>query len=400
MAEGITFTDEEAQAIVDEMKADAADAMLWGNLSDSAIKSELEGMVSRMNNVSTLLENMCYKNDYDNTSQYWGALSMNDLSGKGWIRTFCSMNSSALGECARTGSQPTWYRTLSDPQKHTFDVAVGYYRECNSLSKALDELHRLVMFFQLKTSFKLVRLTMNFGDAGIGQDWYQDINDDVQKVDELINQNWTGMEKLATRSNRYYQDNAGKVSRDTLREGFRKARIEDYRFQFEFAKLNKHFDMRSDGTFTVKPDVMAIAKAIDKYTVELTTLDNIEDDTKKAIERCTKVSEALNKCYGDCAIPACVKVADAMLRLKDTIRDFAQTVDHVWSSYKNRDTDDPYCFVRKLPAFSSFKGGYGFEALTADPWHDGTQFQATYRMAARALTGHCESFVKNCGKTF
>ncbi|MBR3257975.1 MAG: hypothetical protein IKF96_03195, partial [Eggerthellaceae bacterium] len=92
--------------------------------------------------------------------------------------------------------------------------------------------------------------------------------------------------------------------------------------------------------------------------------------------------------------------ADAMLRLKDTILDFAQTVDHVWTSYKNRDTDDPYCFVRKLPAFSNFKGGYGFEALTADPWHDGTQFQATYRMAARALGGHCESFVKNCGKTF
>ncbi|MBQ6592806.1 MAG: hypothetical protein IJH98_07940, partial [Solobacterium sp.] len=59
--------------------------------------------------------------------------------------------------------------------------------------------------------------------------------------------------------------------------------------------------------------------------------------------------------------------------------------------------DAPYCFIRILPAFSGVSGRYGFQALNADPWHDGTWFYQLYQSAARALSEHCRDYVYNHG---
>jgi hypothetical protein len=131
--------------------------------------------------------------------------------------------------------------------------------------------------------------------------------------------------------------------------------------------------------------------------LQIASLNNIEDDMKAAMESLRKLNEDLGKAYGAVSGTPFTELLNALDSLRTTIYDYCESGLHVYTSYKNHETEMPYIFVCPLPCLNEIKVAYGFEPLTADPWKDGTAFEAMYTRAAKALSLHCYDFVYEHG---
>ena len=234
---------------------------------------------------------------------------------------------------------------------------------------------------------------MNFEDAGFSEDMFHEINDDVSRVSELLNKSWSYMENQAMRAKEYYQQNAGRVSPDQLKSGYRQARIRDYQTLVEAYKLDRHFLKRSDGTFSVDSSWMADMKVIDKYTLQVSIVINISDVLKKILEAVPKISASLNESWKQVKENRFLSLVEALSNLNIAINSYCEAALNVWTNFKERDNDAPYCFVKVLPAYSSFQSAYGFEAYTADPWQYGSNYYKIYQSAVSALNSHSQKFI-------
>ncbi len=374
-------------------------ASSWEFLSENSIKNEITGLITRGTNLSTLLEKMVYANDYDKTSKEYDRFWMDDLGTAGWVTTFYNTNLSTFREFKNINNAPPWYSTLSPEKKKAFDASQKYFADAGLLIKIMADMRKVMMKIKLRDAFRFMRITLNLDEAGFSEDMYHKIDQDVQEVGRLINLNWDTMENSAGLSRRFYSSNSSSMSKDQLLNGYRKEKIRDYQIAVEAARLNDHFTARSDGTFTVNSAFLAEMRILDKYTAELTTLRNIEDDMKSTLEACPVINESIHLAWKEASTTHFKALLDTLEKLNRTLMDFCEGGLNVWNCYKNRDTDAPYCFVRVLPAFSKFSGKYEFYPRSSDPWHDGTEFEDIYRCAAKSLSEHCYDFVYRHGYT-
>ena len=140
-------------------------------------------------------------------------------------------------------------------------------------------------------------------------------------------------------------------------------------------------------------------KVLDKYTEKIAQIEHLEVDTKTAIESARKITnELLPAAYKNCYLKNMQALTNSLSSLIDTLYHFADDTLNMILQYKDRDTEAPYCYMRKLSAFGEMDGRYGLTPQTSDPWHDGTQFFNLYNMAALALSDHSEDFVYHHGR--
>ena len=387
MAEGLDFSNIEG----------GGDIYYWENIDENWVKSEIQGLTARINSVSTLIDKVVYDNNFEKTDQEFGNLWMNDLGAAGWVSYYMNTNADNFEPFIQKNAYPSWYGTSTPEQKKNYDIARKYYVESSHILGPMEDLRKIMMLLPLKAAFTYMRITLNFDEAGYGEELYFRINRDMLGVSQVINQSWDAFERSAYASTRFYNENGGKLSRSDMINGYRKARMRDYQTGLEALKLNASFDVRSDGSVSVKPDILAQAQIIDKFTEKIASLSNIEDDMKRTMDDCRKLSATLNAAAKELSTPHFLSLLDALYHLKDKIYEYCEGGLNVYTSYKNHDDDQPYLFVKPLPAFSSIKSAYGFGPVSGDPWKDGTRFNKLYRDAAYALTAHCKEAVFNHG---
>ena len=387
MAEGLDFSQD----------VGSSDIYYWENYDAGWVNNEIANLIARINNVDDDVEGMVYNNDYESTAEAFGNLWMNDLSSSGWISYFYNVNKDNFEPFIAKKSYPSWYGTAQPDAKLKYDQARKCFSDCAALIKPMTDLRKIMMLVPLKESFKFMRITYNFDSAGFSSTFYHKINNDLKTVSNIINSNWDTLEKAAIFSKNYYEQNAGKVSRSELSQGYRRARMKDYMADLQSSPARDSFISNSSGTFSVSSSLMAKVRVIDKYTLQIASLDNIEDDLKTAMDSLRTLNEALGKAYGAVSGTPFTELLNALDSLRTTLYDYCETGLHVYTSYKNHETEMPYIFVCPLPCMSEIKSAYGFEPITADPWKDGTSFETMYTRAARALTDHCRQFVYNHG---
>ena len=390
MGDAITFTAEEQKAIVAEQ---TEEYRKWQNLDEGSLRTDLNALIGRINEVTKLLDSVVAYGNYDETEKAFESLYVNDLGPAGWVQNFYNLNWRELGEYRGKGYAPPWYGNLSADQKKSFDAAMAYFEDAYQVIKPMNELRDNMILLPLEMSYKLMRAYMNFEEAGFTEDMFHDINEDVSRVNELLNKSWSYMENQAMRAKEYYQQNAGRVSRDQLKSGYRQARIRDYQTLVEAYKLDKHFLKRSDGTFSVDSSWMADMKVIDKYTLQVSVVTKIDEVMKKIRDNVPKISADLNEAWKQVKENRFFALIEALSNLNVTISSYCEGAINVWTNFKDRDNDAPYCFVKILPAYSSFQSAYGFEAYTADPWHYGSSYYKIYQSAVNALNSHSQKFI-------
>ncbi len=370
----------------------------WESLDETSIKNELQRLISKVENVTKLLEKMIFENDYSKTEKEYKNLWTTELGPSGFVGAFYAVNQTTFGQYKDENSAPPWYGNLSADSKKAFDTSHHYFLDASHLIKPMEEISRVMAKLPLVEAFRFMRITLNFDEAGYDRALYERIDSDIREVAQFISENWDNMERHAARSSRFYQDNVVKLSQSDLGRGYRLERIRDYQAMFESYKASRSFIPYSDGSYGLRSSVYADMRVIDKYTEQISALDNIEDGVKQAIETCPQINTILNNTVWKSVKTAhFLALTDALSKLLTGIIDFSEGALNVWNCYKNRDDDAPYCFIKKLPAYSSMKGNYGFTPPGGDPWHDGTSFLKLYEKAAEALSDHSYDFVYRHG---
>lgn len=389
MGEAINFTEEEQKALIAEQ---IEEYRKWQNLDEGSLRADLTALINRINAVTKLLNSVVVNRNYDETESAFESLYVNDLGPGGWVQNFYNLNWRDLGEYRGKGYAPPWYGTLPKEQQKAFDAAMAYFEDAYHLIKPMNEIRDNMILLPLENGYKLMSAYMNFEDAGFTEDVFHTIDGDVRTLSELLNKSWSYMEDQARLAREYYRQNAGKTSEDSLRSGYRQARIRDYQTLVEAYKLDRFME-RSDGTFSVDAGWMADMKVIDKYTLQVSIVENISDVMKKIREGVPKINVSLNESYKQVKENRFLALINALRELNMAIDGFCEGALNVWTHFKDRDNDAPYCFIKVLPAYSSFKPAYGFEAYTADPWHDGSNYYKIYESAVNALNSQAQKFI-------
>ncbi len=388
MAEGLDFSEERG----------GGNIYYWENIDEGYVQSELESLASRINNVADLLDGMVYHNNYESTQDAFNYLWINDLGSSGWISYFLNENDDHFSPFVSKKIYPSWYGTAEPEEKRQYDMARKYYVESSAVIKPMGDLRKIMMGLPLKDSFQFMRVTYNFDGAGFTSTFYYKINNDLKGVSNILNSSWNALESGAIAAKRFYEDIDGKLTESNISE-YRKARLKDYVADVQTSMIRDTFTVSSDGVFSVNSNLMTKLIVIDKYTLQISVLSNIEEAMKEAMEASSKLAVDLERALKEVTSPAFTALVKALDNLNGKIYEYCEAGLHVYTSYKNRENEMPYIFVRPLPAMSEIKPSmpYGFDPHIEDPWYWGTSFEKMYNDFAKALTLHCKDFVNHHG---
>ncbi|MBR2802368.1 MAG: hypothetical protein IKE21_07230 [Erysipelotrichaceae bacterium] len=377
----------------DDVSADAS----WAYLDEGDLKKQISGLSSRVTQTAAHLEKVIFNNDYEDTEKMYNDLALRDLSLEGWANSFISFNTEAFDKYLNGTSKPEFYAGLSMQDQKAYDICLKYYKDLKQIAPILHQLCLTMTLLPLKDGFKFQRLVLNLIDEGYDEEFYDQINRDVEDICTLINTSWEGMERgYASSAEQYYNQNAGGVSRSELIQGYRSRRLRSYQIAVESFKY-RDFRANSDGTFSLDLNMYILLEILDKYTMQLSILPNIKDPCKKVMEECHNNMAALNKVFADIRTENCQTLLNAVDDLMHKIYSYAETSLAVYEQLEKRDGDAPYRFLKKLPAYSRMSGKYYFTPITADPFHDGTQYVKLFKSAVRTLNEHCKEFVYDHG---
>ena len=353
----------------------AFDLHYWANLGEKAISAEIEGLTSRINNTAVLLEGMAYRANYDSTENAFNALMAEDLSQSGFIYLFCENNKEFFGEKAATGT-PSWYKDLLPDVKKAYDAAKSVYDEAASLVKPMATLRKAMEHVPLKPTYRYQLTTLNFYDAGFDEKLFETMNSDVKELCEFFNKEWYMFNRHSSGPNR-------------------KDKLWDHEREVKLLRCCERFTNEGDGHYTVEQGFKTDLYILDKYTLDISILGNVEDDLKEVIKYCYKATEELNETMKKLETPSFFPLVNSVLDLKNTLLKYAELHINLFRSYMERGDEAPYCFFKKeLPAYSSMNGKFGFRHSTEDPWFLGSHYSELYDSAAKALTRHCKEYLE------
>lgn len=368
----------------------------WESIKEADLSTEVANLTSKLGKVTKLLFRTVADNDYEACAQAFKDLWMNDLSVGGWVPTFCHLNKDPFGKLPEN-QRPSWWTQSTADMRKAYETSLRYYWDLNWLTDIFTDLSQCMMKFPLKDAFRFMRSVLNFDEAGFDREFYNKINQDMKDVAQLLRKSWDALESGASNSRRYYNDHFGKVARSDFDRPYVQARQRDYQLYVQSFRSGDSFQCRTDGTITASPYMLASAKVIDKYTRQISSMPNIEDAMKQTMETCRALLTRVNTGCPNVKGKGCQALADALSKFITELYEFSETAKSVWDRFKNRDPEEPFCFVTKLSAYSEMNGAYGLNPVSSDPWHDGTEFHALYLRAASALTDQCKDFVYRYG---
>ena len=364
----------------------------WENLDEKQIERQLSSLTASLNKLAEQIKRFVFDNDYTKTSELYDDCWIGDLSGDGWLLGFLNLNRESFADYLG-GSKPDWYGAASAEERKTYDLCLQYYRELSLLKPSVDQLRSVMMRLPLLDGFRCVRFTLNFIDAGLDREYYDHINKDIEFVNSLIHWPWDRLDANARTAKQYYRDNCQRLGRAELEKGYRQARVRDYQNLVQTLYSGGSFRPHSDGVYSLDLNCVVLMEIIDDYTDKLSSLKDIEDEMKQAVEKCNGVLNGLNEVYGSLKNASVLSLVGGLRALTREIMEFADLAGTAYRKFKNKDDDDPYCYVKPLPVNSSLDGKYGLSAVSGDAMSNGTRFAQLYGKALDALNAHCHDFV-------
>ncbi len=393
---GYDFTEDDTELIAQE---EARQADLWENLDESAILSEINGLIQRVSTLSKELGTVVLDNSYEKVAELIKALRTKDLSAESWIDQFYITNRETFKNT--TGPEwMIWFNNLSKEKQDRFRLVQNYYKDASALLDTVGRLWEILGYLPLKEGFKLQRLKENLEKSGANQETYDIINEDLKLFSDQINQDWAAMERNAERCAMYYEANKDKLPPEKLAFYYYEERLKDYLDNFKKNAASESLVHRGKGQFSVKPVWYANMGGLDRYTSAIAWMPDIRDEANNVIDRANKVlTTEIPAAEKACKTKACQSLVVAFGMLVETVVTFAEFSRDTYEGFKEG-ARFPYCLMRKLSSYSSVKPRYSYKPDASDPWDAGTSFQEIYVKAADAITQHCKDFVYTQDKRF
>jgi hypothetical protein len=397
MADGYDFTEDDEEIIA--QREDAKRAEQWENLTEKAMAGAMNGLNTKVCACTLQLARMINENDYVKTKDMLDALAMKDLSSEGWLSSFYETNKEAFLGYVPGKTHPTWYDGLSAETKKTYDIGLQYYTDVKKVVIVSTSLYVLLCHLRLDDGFKLIRVKENFESAGFDENLYKRIENDVQRISNLLNRDWNELENYAQKSRKYLDDNLSKLTRLELKKGYAAARLEDFSTLFKNSGLADSFIAGSDGQhFSPRPDILTKAKVIDRYTNKIAWTKDLKEPMQQTINECNRIrTEEIADAEKNCKTQAAQFLLAAFDELLKAVIDFAEMVMDTYVNFKEGNSMAPYCFMKKMSSFSTAKPKYAFDPVVTDPWDGGTYIEDVYKSAADAIGSQARLFAYDHG---
>ena len=374
----------------------------WESCNEDVVISEIASFNSAVNKVSRLLRYMLVNNNYKETAREYSQL-LSGLGMNSWIQQFYYANKKDYEPYMRGNDKPKGYYDWPEERRKAFDFGLKCQRDAAWACKPLDEIRLLMMKVPLQSAFKLMQGTIILGDAGFDENMYSEIDRIVREINEFLNKTWTGMENIADRrAFRYYKENHGKISPDSLKTGYRKERLNDYRTTFlaYCSEAGRHFKINDQCVCGADLNFFMNMSTIDDYmrTVADGLNDSIDNKLEKCMEDSKKLAAVLVSRNEQCATDIFKSTMQILEDLNSSIYEFCELGLNMCKNYRGRISAAPYCFMKYPSSFSSIKRKYGFEGLNTDPLSVGARYAVLMSQAEGALSLHCREYVYNHGQ--
>ena len=374
----------------------------WRSFDKETPKAEISTICTKAYDLIKLINHMVYNNDYLNTSAAFIDFHNNYLGDASWVSQFYRENKTEFEPCLKSTSRPSWYQELTSTERDTFELALKYGKDASLSVSPVDQMQQLMLWVPLLSSFQLVRLTMTLIDEQFDKEFYDQINRDIECANSMICKSWNNMDNVYSRiSEAYYKANHGKIPNEELNRVYRQKRVEDYIDTFKrcYPELKYTFPVDEKGQFSVGLNGYVLYQALDSYMHKVAEVMNgdLESQLEACIKKCEHLDAVIKSRMQQCQTDEFLMLHTALEGLNAEIKDYCQLALKVYTSFKNGDENDPYCYARKLPCYSQLKGTYGLSAISSDPVKAGTKFVMLYQSAANALNMHRLEFVEYHG---
>lgn len=377
----------------------------WEIMNDDAMEGDLNAFSKEAYECVNKVRDMYNLNEYTPVAKALNDLRRYQLGRGGPIQQYYYSNQAYFSPYIKSDAKPDGFYDMSAEKQSRFTKNVKWMRDAAWCIKPLDQLDLLINCIPLFSSFKITRATTNLDDSGFDRALYDEINDICKEVNELINHNWTWMKNSTDRESfRYFKENYGNenISFDTLNENYRKARLRDYKLTLEVYCPKTFKNFKSNDFCMIYPDLQYLGcmMVIDEYMEVIAKA--LKDDIISQLERCLdeskKLRAVINSRIEKCSTDLFNMVLTSLDCLNNDLYDFCEYACNVAKNYKNKISEQPYCFMTKPPASENIQQKYGFAPMSGDPTSDGTKYKALISKAGDALSQHCRDYVYNHGE--
>ena len=403
MGEAIDFSDYDQEAI-DSMKQVFSELEMWQFIDEGNIINELNGVSERINGFISQVIAMQTNNDYKKTDDLRKTILMNDLGPGGWISTFYMKNDDLNGDIPSDDFFNTLSGVLGDGKgtKQAFLTCKKYYKDIGELLKVMIELRGLLPWLPFENANALDMAVDNFKECGFDKQLYEDIDAIMYNADAWASQ-WIGSDRhsKAPKAEKFYQENVGKLSKSSLRDGYRKKRRETF---LESAKnqwfVQRGFRFTSEGVFSVSPEMDAKTEIIDDYTIEIAQMKSNSDykgQCELAIKECKRIqNEVLTEARKKTS--ALTAVQNLLGTCEMTVRHLQRYFENHLETYKlftDGNSNAPYCYMKYPRTIADKTYICGGLVKDGDPQDKGTRLRNAFTNVAKGLTDICCQFVRD-----
>ncbi len=370
----------------------------WEYNTEEDVTAEIADLNLAINKVSVLLRDMLIKNNYKETAREYSNLAVTRLGRNSWIQKFYYANKGDFEPYMRSNDKPKGYYDWSNEKRKAFDLGLKCQRDAAWACQPLDQIMMLMNKVPLEQGFKLAFGTILLADSGFDEDFYREIDDIVREVNEWLNKSDTAMKNICDLSAaRYYRDNYGKISPDSLKAGYRKERLYDYNRSFSVycPRSGKEFRIDESKKCHVDLQFLMCMQVTDEYmrTMSKALKENVDTVSEQCLTESKKLAAVLTSRCEKCETDVFKSVMQILEDLNNSIYEFCELVHNMCKNYKGRISEPPYCFMKYPPACDNIKPQYDFERINTDPLEVGSKYTLLMQRAEEALSSHCNRYV-------
>lgn len=375
----------------------------WEYNTEEDVYAEIADLNHAINKVSNLLRDMIVKNNYKETAREYSNLATTRLGRNSWIQQFYYANKGDFEPYIRSSEKPKGYYDWSNEKRKAFDLGLKCQRDAAWACQPLDQIMMLMNKVPLQHAFQLAFGTILLDDSGFDENFYREFDDIVREINEFINKTWTGMQNMADISaRRYYEENYGKIGRDSLKTAYRKERLYDYRRTFSVycPRSEKYFKCDDSCRCHVDLQFLMCAQITDEYmrTMAEALNENVDTAAEQCMTESKKLAAVLTSRCEKCETDIFKSTMQMLEDLNNSIFEFCDLVSNMCRNYKGRISAAPYCFMKYPPACGNIKPKYGFEAINTDPLEVGTKYKLLMQRVEEAISKHCDLYVNEQGE--
>ena len=376
----------------------------WEYNTEGDVHAEIADLNLAINKVSVLIRDMIIKNNYKETEREYSNLVTTRLGRNSWIQKFYYANRGDFEPYMRTNDKPKGYYDWSSEKRKAFDLGLQCQRDAAWACQPLDQIMLLMNKVPLEHGFKMAFGTILLADSGFDNDFYTEIDDIIREINEWLNKTWTGMSNMCDISaHRYYRENYGKISPDSLKANYRKERLHDYARSFSVycPRSGKEFRIDESKKCHVDLQFLMCMQITDEFmrTMAQALRAHVDTDAEQCMAESKKLAAVLTSRCEKCETDTFKSTMQMLEDLNNSIFEFCELVHNMCNNYKGRISEEPYCFMKYPPAHGNIKPQYGFEGINTDPLEVGTKYQLLMQRVEYVLSSHCDRYVTEHGET-